>query len=430
MNKRLIGTVAFLQAIGLLAADYTAEEVAALIDGLKVVRLEYPAELSEMSRQLAGDVVKCKKCGGKMRLKVTPQVMAKLVELLSEKGPYKRELDDSKLCPHCGDGKFYMTTHTVFHKAVKNPDGTVGNVPETHVSTIPVSEEDLLLLYGFRLVRNNHGVIDESLSKYQNLYRIVSADKFFVQNEEQYNKNLEKLKNTKGLDKKVRERSKKTLEDIAKLSKNAEIFQRLTENATVLRREDLDGFLKEISDLRNVENVFKYNSPLGLMTRMAITARPSNMVPLACPHCKGRFYVADGTNSPPNYGLNDMMSLLRRFDIVPDYSSLCPYCHPEGAQEQKAKENMRIFDMADGFQLKLDVKIKISGKEYSSSLSPADLDLMHACLSETQVLGSFASLKRGHADFSSKQILRLRSILQGTVDDSMLSAVPVADDDK
>ena len=64
------------------------------------------------------------------------------------------------------------------------------------------------------------------------------------------------------------------------------------------------------------ENVFKYNSPLGLMTRMAITARPENMVPLACPHCKGRFYVADGTNSPPNYGLNDMMSLLRRFDIL------------------------------------------------------------------------------------------------------------------
>ncbi|MBO4344349.1 MAG: hypothetical protein J5833_01255, partial [Victivallales bacterium] len=375
MNKGLIGTVAFLQAIGLLAADYTAEEVAALIDGLEVVRWEYPAELSEMSRQLAGDVVKCKKCGGKMRLKVTPQVMAKLVELISEKGPYKRELDDSKLCPHCGDGKFYLTSHTVFNKAVRNPDGTVSNVAEKRDITAPVSEEDLLLLYDFSLQRTKHDaidVIDESLGKYQNLYRIRSTEKFFVQNEEQYNKRLEVLKNTKGLDKKVRESVKKTLEDIAKLSKNAAIFQRLTENATVLRLEDLDGFLKEISDLRNGEFVFKGNSSFGPMTRMLVTARLENMVPLTCPHCNGRFYVADGTNSPQNYGLNDMMSLLAKFDIVPDYSSLCPYCHPETAQQQTYKEYLRIFEMGDGFQRKLDVKIKISGKEYSSSLSPAD----------------------------------------------------------
>ena len=53
--KKLASALAFFQAIGLLAADFTAEEVTALLDALKVTPIEYPAELAEL-RQLPGDV--------------------------------------------------------------------------------------------------------------------------------------------------------------------------------------------------------------------------------------------------------------------------------------------------------------------------------------------------------------------------------------
>ncbi len=422
--KKLASTLAFFQAIGLLAADYTAEEVTALLDALEVTRLEYPAELADL-RQLPGDVTTCKKCGKKMRLKVMPQMMFKIAELLSSQTSEKYEIDDSKLCPHCGDGRFYLNIRTVMQRhvfdsakqLVRNPDGTPKLVSEEYVRTYPVSVEDMLILCDVFLNQNKPG---RGLFRH-NTPQNKDARQFRVCTEEQYQEMYDRFQQVKGLNAKQLESHKRSLKRIKKLAKNAEIFQRLTENATVLRREDLNAFLKEISDLRNQEPNFKLNSHRMVLSRMAIFPSVTNYVPLVCPHCKGKFHVANGISSPiQQYPLNDLLTLLQKMDIVPDYSSLCPYCHPH----------------QNGLPYTLDVKVKLGDKEHSSTLSPTDLEMLLACLFSPKTTTEnadkapkHANAQRpfGHPKLTPNNVTRLRAILFGTEDDTQRSAVPEGD---
>ena len=188
-------------------------------------------------------------------------------------------------------------------------------------------------------------------------------------------------------------------ERLKRLEEDAKIFQTLTESTTVMRRDKLDELLKQAADRRN-RNAVSFSSPLGyshMLIRMAATeAHPEVWIPLECPKCHTRFYVLNGTNTPDMAPLGSIFCLFSRFDLQPDYSTLCPSCHSD----------------ADTPRL-LDVTFTIDNVTHTASLSPADLKLLHRCFMGTPFLN--ADRQPQKPVLTPAQFLRLRSIIQGTV---------------
>ena len=227
---------------------------------------------------------------------------------------------------------------------------------------------------------------------------VVKTEKEYQAFREEYLSNLYefRLKNTKPWwnAKSTAEKSVHNLKErLKRQEENANLFQKLAENATVMRKENLDELLKQTAELRQKEPKL---CPLP-MTRMAITQQfPDAWLPLECPKCHARFYIMNGTNSPNMVPLANLLSLLRRFDITPNFSTLCPTCHHVEAEEPRL----------------LNVTFTISGQTYATKISPADLDLLHKCFIGT----SFRDEKGQPIQpvLSPAQLLRLRAILQGT----------------
>lgn len=118
--------------------------------------------------------------------------------------------------------------------------------------------------------------------------------------------------------------------------------------------------------------------------------------------------------------LGDVLCLTANMDLSPDYSSICPYCHPESMSPRL-----------------LDVQFNIDGKTYHSSVSPLDLNMLYLyCCRNTNKNHNMAISndlfdKRSNQQkptLTAGRLLRLRSILQGMPDTTKISALPLADD--
>ena len=227
---------------------------------------------------------------------------------------------------------------------------------------------------------------------------VVKTEKEYQAFREEYISNLYNAlkKNTKPWwkAKSTAEKSVHYLEErLKRQEQNTNLFQKLTENATVLRKENLNELLKQTAELRMKEPKL---GPRVLATRMAITQQfPDAWLPLECPKCHSRFYIVNGTNAPKMIPLSNLLSLLDRFDITPDYSTLCPNCH------HVEPETPRL----------LNVTFTISSHTYATKISPADLDLLANCF-----IGASFRDENGQPIqpvLSPAQLLRLRAILQG-----------------
>ena len=408
MKKHASGlSLALLPALGLLAADYTADEVAKRLDSLQTVPLTVPDEISKTLPPEGDNVRTCPKCGRQMRLKTSAQLMRLLYERIAPK-LYWQGLDDSSLCPHCGDGKYYVLTTEHTLQEVKQEDGTVRpEVVARPSGRVPVTVEDLLLLY--RLFFNQPAERRTDLLFFFRRYW-PSDSSFSVMTEDAYQALVWRIERLIRSNTSSKERDKKASlarakEERQRLEQDAAIFQRLTENANILRKNDLDKMLKEMADLSRRAHGFKDGNAM-MLTRMMITGDLArSWTPLTCPKCHARFYVMNGTNSPHMTPLGDLLALLRLLDLTPDYASLCPHCHPDGEAPRRLKVVCRLGDQT-----------------HASELSPTDLALLLQVLArwpgqETIPTGAGISIS-----LTAGQLLRLRAILQGADDTSQISA--------
>ena len=399
--------LALLPTLGLLAADYTAAEVAARLDGLQPMQLTVPDEISKSLIPMDGNMMACPKCGRQMRLKTNPQLMKLLYDRVAERCGWQG-LDDSSLCPHCGDGKYYVRTTERVVQSVKQEDGSVRpEVVARPAGRKAVTEEDLLLLYHLFFDKPEEKRHFSIFFRYNTL---SASSGFIVKTEDAFRELLnrctqfiQKDSARTGYDGKA---SLARMEkECTRLEENAAIFQRLTESANILRKKELDNMLKQMADLIGKERAFKDGNYM-MLTRMAILSdHPQSWTPLTCPECHAKFYVQNGTNAPHMTPLGDLLALLACLDMTPNYATLCPHCHPDGEAPRRLKVTCRLGDQA-----------------YVSELTPADLSLLLQALMRPTRPGVPAM----NPSLTAGQILRLRAILQGADDTSQSSAEAVA----
>ncbi|MBR6056704.1 MAG: hypothetical protein IKP58_00895 [Victivallales bacterium] len=445
MKRKWTLTIALFQTMGLLAADYTADDVAKLLDDIDIRQPSLPVKLPDYPK-LEDHVMTCRKCGKKMKLKTEPSLMKALVDKIASKKNDVRytgnsqiyirfTLDDSRLCPHCGDGKYYIQFTEQFPIPAFSPLPLrlrlleVPQIPQTLPFAIPVTEEDLLLLceqyFPNKDTRRNFpfSSMQSPLSQKTSTFTTITEEDY----QKYYNRN-NRYQTISFLTNYGQNRlmSKHPIASYARnllrqqlFSDNAAMFQKLTENASVLRKEDLQSFLKQTKDLYHAEHGFQHH--YAAFTRMMVLYAP--YLPLTCPKCHSRFYTANESQRPFMQPIGDLLCLTANFDLTPDYSSLCPYCHPEAMQPRL-----------------LDVQFTIDGKAYSSSVSPHDLNLLYLyCCRSNQKNNDMAMANQMFGRRSSESqkptitagnLLRLRSILQGVPDTSKISAIPYTDDAK
>ncbi len=376
MNKNYITTLFFLQSLGLLGADYTAEDVQKIFSEIQEIKLNLPKGTS--FTRMKTDRMICRNCGKTMRLKCDVALMEQLTAYLNKRCSnfLRFELDTTKLCPHCGDGRIYLRNQQKkFSLQTKKTDWSEWSEP------VPVNEEDLLLCVsgfcpGSEVIaeKGKHSVFWRSVF-------YVGADTFTIMTAAEYDTKFANVK----IPQDKREQ----------WAVRAEFIQKLTECASVLRRKDLDSFLKQL----NSPELRRVNSEQTLLSRMMIG--PHHIwvwEKISCPVCKNNFYVQNGL---PGWGaspLGDYQTCLQKLDMVPDYSSLCPCCHPN--------DKRRLLRM----------DVKLSGKKYTSDVSPDDLTALLCFV-------------RGKYPLPAGKILRLRKILQGVKDDELyLAAEPVVEE--
>ena len=398
MNRSLPISLAVLQSLVLQGADFTADELRRSIEKIPLLRLDLPEDLPLYPR-LSVCVISCRKCGKGMCLDEEPGLMSALTNRLNEKcggKHYRFILDESSLCPHCGDGRFYLEIQR------EMLDWPPGKIEWKKFRRIPVNRADLLfLLSGWyccsRTLQNG-----EWLGR--SLQHIFENDSFLVKSEEDF------LSFAARVVPRVADAQKKKIEEEKKEA--AEIFQKLTSSAHVMRREDLDAYLEKTAKLSD-RNYDYRTSHFAMFTRMAIFADSflRAWAPLTCPACARRYYVCNGSNSPIIIQpLGDLLEAMKKIDISPDFSSLCPYCHP-GEQDRK-----------------LTVSIHAEGqKDLSAGLTPGDLAL----------LADFVFFQNRPHPFENRYpslpavtLMRLKEILLGEKGDARISARPLPADEK
>ena len=183
---------------------------------------------------------------------------------------------------------------------------------------------------------------------------------------------------------------------------HAEIFQKLTSSAAVLRREDLDSYLAQTRELG--ERCHSLRISAGqMLSRMLITLdTPDRWFPVECPKCTRRFYILNGSNAPIMQPLGDLLAVMTKFDLTPCYDSLCPSCHP-GSGDRKLRVTLRLSGQ----------------KELSADLTPLDLAVLAECFTLTERNGSRIPFR-----LPQRQIMRLREILLGEKNPPKTAALP------
>lgn len=391
MNRSLPISLAVLQSLVLQGADFTADELRRSIEKIPLLRLDLPEDLPLYPR-LSVYVISCRKCGKGMCLDEEPGLMSALTNRLNEKcggKHYRFILDESSLCPYCGDGRFYLEIQREMF------DWPTGKIEWKKFRRIPVNRADLLFLlsgwYRSRTLQNG-----EWLGR--SLQDIFENDSFLVKSEEDF------LSFAARAVPRVADAQKKKIEE---KKEAAEIFQKLTSSAHVMRREDLDAYLEKTAKLSD-RNYDYRTSHFAMLTRMAIFADSflGAWAPLTCPACARRYYVCNGSNSPIMQPLGDLLEAMKKIDISPDFSSLCPYCHP-GEQDRK-----------------LTVTIHAEGqKDLSAELTPGDL----------APLADFVFCNDRHLpppSLPAVTLMRLKEILLGEKGDARISARPLPADEK
>ena len=395
MNRSLPISLAVLQSLMLQGADFTSDELRRGIDKIRLLELDLPADLPPYPK-LSVNVIPCRKCGKSMLLGEDPGLMRALTNRLNEKcgDEFRFTLDESSLCPYCGDGRFYLDIQT------KVPDLPTGKIEWKKFRSIPVDRADLLFLLsgwdrGPMMPRNG-----EKLG--HRLWYIFENGSFSVMSEDEFHalsisRHALKTGQPADMDKQKKE--------AAERKETAEIFQKLTSSAHVMRREDLDAYLEKSASLSRGHYDYR-PSHVMLMTRMAIFPGSSPRVwkPLTCPACARQYYVCNGTNMPVMQPLGDLLEAMKKIDISPDFSSLCPYCHP-GEQDRK-----------------LAVTIHAEGQnDLSAELTPGDLIL----------LSDFVAFNdRCPSSMPAVMLMRLKEILLGEKGSARISARPLPADKK
>ena len=399
MNRSLPISLAVLQSLVLQGADFTADELRQRLDKIRMVELQVPSDLPDFPR--LGVFRKwCEKCGKEMILREEPGLMMALVNRLNEKCPFARfDLDNSSLCPYCGDGRFYLNVKR------KSFNPKTGREEWSETSRYPVNRDDLLLLLAVRgnepaILKESHAGAGRRFFPFRE-YHIVS---FMVKTEEAYHEAFDAFLEGKDVPVPVPEvkvKAKKEREE--KKRQAAEIFQRLTSTAHVMRRTELDRYLEKTAELSKMDYSFRGGHSL-LLTRMLISPSVSPYVwmPMSCPECSRRYYVVNGANMPIlMQPLGDLLETMKRLDILPDYSSLCPYCHP-GKEERT-----------------LSVRIHAAGQpDLSAEISPLDLAFLAYFTSPDSL------------SLTENERKRLREILLGEKNDSEFSALPLEPEKK
>jgi hypothetical protein len=439
MKRKWTLTIALFQAMGLLAADYTAEDVANILDNIDIRKPSFPAGLSYNSAQ-TDHVMTCRKCGKKMMLKTDPELMKALAAQIISKARFLFTLDDSHLCPHCGNGKYYM----VFTKQDRNHDLPFSLTWQAHAMgissqarsiplSVPISEEDLLLLceefFPNENTRRNFPLMSSFLSPQTSTFTVMKDEDYQAFNNRFSRPPIINLLNKYNFASNRKHGRQihlipqhplspyvSTVIRQHQIADNAATFQKLTENASVLRKKDLQSFLQQINDLYKTERGFQHR--YLALSRMLIIHAPH--VPLTCPQCHHQFHVANESRHPFMQPLGDVLCLTANMDLSPDYSSICPYCFPESMSPRL-----------------LDVQFTIDSKTYHSSVSPLDLNMLYLyCCRNTNkdhnmVIENDLFDRRSNQQkptLTAGRLLRLRSILQGMPDTTKISALPLADD--
>ncbi len=373
MNRYLPISLAVLPSLMLRGADFTADDLRRSIDKIRLIELNLPADMPAFSLPENGRM-SCAKCGKVMLLDESPLLMRALAERLNEKSSkgYRFILDESALCPYCGDGRFYLDIQVI--------DLSPQKINWKKLRRIPVDRDDLLfLLSGWETLQSCEGLA----------YRLrnVETGSFLVESEEDFLSDA-RVQPPGGWKKRIDEQQE-----------TAEFFQKLASSAHILRREDLDSYLKMSADLSDRHNDYR-PSHFMLLTRMAISFDRA-LTPLNCPACSRRYYVCNGSNMPLMQPLGDLLEAMKKIDIFPDFSSLCPYCHP-GKEERK-----------------LAVTIHAEGqKALSAELTPGDLVLLADFV-------TYNDSSQYQTALPAVMVMRLKEVLLGETGNARISARPL-----
>ena len=175
---------------------------------------------------------------------------------------------------------------------------------------------------------------------------------------------------------------------------HSEAIQKFLEEGTVLRKKDLKKYLEQRGEILNHADIYEFiYQPFS---RMRI--QQEFELRINCPSCKKRFSARNC------YGL--LLSIVKQIDLVPDFSSICPYCSGE-TQKNAVKENVPAGtpqpkdavkeNVSAGTPLKvpqqealegdkpLRVTVRFAGKEVESKLFHADLHLLYYVFAQREV---------------------------------------------
>ena len=376
MLKQTTISLLLMQILLAAGADYTLPEVEKKLNELQIIPLAIPDGIpnptkihyTPMPEQICG------KCGKKYQLSSEYQsiMAANLLEHLQQLAgnDFSFAWDKSKISPCCSEGRLYLRFGQ--HAFRYNPETKIYDKFYFYRS-VPVGVAELIEMMNF-FKGSPGGYIRR---KYFDGYSFV------VVTGEQFSQKIFKPN--------MSEEDTDNIERITEKKRQiGEIYQQLTEQATILRKKDLAGMLKKFSSTAELS---VYNAGRGFMlTRCLITdTNPSAWMPFKCPSCGKKFFVLDGTNYPDMLSLSYLFGILKKFDLELNYASLCPYCHPESEAARQ-----------------LEVKLNFADKQIKSTLAPHDFELIYGLFIEDNALDNPNGNKVTPAQMS-----RLREILLG-----------------
>ena len=141
-------------------------------------------------------------------------------------------------------------------------------------------------------------------------------------------------------------------------------LQKLLEEGSILRKNDLEKFLARRADL--VSHAAKTNESVAIQTRRMIAFPVEGNLRLTCPKCKKAFLAPDCNAL--------LLSIVKNVDLTPDFSSICPHCSAAGTNQPNEEKECTLH-----------ITVRRNGKEIKSKLSHEDLHLLYAFLSSNEM---------------------------------------------
>ena len=171
-------------------------------------------------------------------------------------------------------------------------------------------------------------------------------------------------------------------------------LQKLLEEGSILRKNDLEKFLALRADL--VSHAAKTNESVAILTRRLIVFPGEGNLRLTCPKCKKAFLAPDCNAL--------LLSIVKNVDLTPDFSSICPHCSTAGTNQPNEEKECTLH-----------ITVRRNGKEIKSKLNHEDLHLLYAFLSSNEMYRQKYN-RQGQEELphlTPEQAARLREILLG-----------------